>query len=310
MDVFNLPLFEHHLIIDTRPFAAWEKENVVSSVPCPAPDVATEDYTREGLLVQFLIELVNVGLQPEFPTPIVIYHDSTEATTTHSTWLATRLQLLQSDKVLQIAVRNQGAGEDMADQSRVFTERYDPLKILCDRLREHTREIWIIKGGYEAFKQQYPFLCGCRDFADLKPTPHHVHPSIFVGSRAFTISSESLSQLGVCNLIVDRSATLNARDVCVLHCDVSDDDSENMDHCWSAASLFIDEVISRGERVLIQLHGRSRSASVFMAWLMESQHLSLEQALKISLSKCPRIDQALIFTDQLKRREKPRSVAF
>ena len=54
-------------------------------------------------------------------------------------------------------------------------------------------------------------------------------------------------------------------------------------------------------RVLIQLHGRSRSASVAIAWLMRRHCATFEQALAALRACHIPVDGSLIYAEQLQR---------
>ncbi len=73
-------------------------------------------------------------------------------------------------------------------------------------MKRNAKEVWILQGGYSAFKNAYPYLCGLQNISEMTPLPHQIEDFLFLGSRAFTISAESLQQLGI--LIVFRTYLL------------------------------------------------------------------------------------------------------
>jgi hypothetical protein len=120
--------------------------------------------------------------------------------------------------------------------------------------------------------------------------------------------------------------------------DVQDTNLQDMRACWTACVRFIDSVVGVGAssaapalefaadsssrpcanalvltsvvasvdaaargRVLIQLHGRSRSASVVIAWLMRRHCASFEQALAALRACHIPVDGSLIYAAQLRQ---------
>lgn len=53
-DLFNLPLYEHHLVIDTRPQREYADGHIATAVSLPSPDIDCSEAKREKLLVQFI----------------------------------------------------------------------------------------------------------------------------------------------------------------------------------------------------------------------------------------------------------------
>jgi protein-tyrosine phosphatase len=73
---------------------------------------------------------------------------------------------------------------------------------------------------------------------------------------------------------------------------------------WGTAIQFIEEARKVGGKVLIQIHGRSRSASFAVAWAIVVLNKDLAGALQYVSQKCfYRLDSQLMFMDQLKEFE-------
>jgi protein-tyrosine phosphatase len=83
----------------------------------------------------------------------------------------------------------------------------------------------------------------------------------------------------------------------VLALHVSDDGTdervERLYSAWASAVAFIDSATQAGGRVLVRVHGSSRSASIVLAWMSTSHALPVAMAARILRSKCPRIDWTL-----------------
>lgn len=53
-DIFNLPLNEHHLVIDTRTHGEYTAGHIATAVSLPSPCVDCSEAEREKQLVQFI----------------------------------------------------------------------------------------------------------------------------------------------------------------------------------------------------------------------------------------------------------------
>ena len=79
-----------------------------------------------------------------------------------------------------------------------------------------------------------------------------------------------------------------------LELDVSDDGADErrdgLFAAWEKAVAFIEEATKTGGRVLLKVHGRSRSASFALAWMARAHSLPVAMAARILRTKCPNID--------------------
>ncbi len=57
-DLFNLPLYEHHLVIDTRHPDEYSCGHIATAVSLPSPPLESTEGERERSLVQFIISYV------------------------------------------------------------------------------------------------------------------------------------------------------------------------------------------------------------------------------------------------------------
>ena len=91
----------------------------------------------------------------------------------------------------------------------------------------------------------------------------------------------------------------------LLRCAVTDDEDAPMQPVWSAACSFINDALQQqGEDegagcVMICLHGRSRSASVALAWLVRTHSLPVSMAAAILQQKGDQVDWSLCYPQQL-----------
>ncbi len=100
--LYNLPIFESYLIIDTRTQIDYNLHHIHSSINCPPPirqslqewDIARE---RDRQLVLCLNELVEAGLQPEHSSPIVVYGEIQTGDRAHLDYIAQRFATLANE---------------------------------------------------------------------------------------------------------------------------------------------------------------------------------------------------------------------
>ena len=244
--------------------------------------------------------------RPENPSPIVLYGSSRRECIRHTEWLANKLEKLQTDRKTVATIQQ--------TERTVDEERYDPFEQFCHTIADRVQEIWILKGGYDAFCSEYEFLCGHVTFESMFPLPHQITQNLYLGSRVVPLQREVLSQLKITHLIVSASQRLDwaeLQGVSVLQCEVEDRNNQEMFPCWRACDLFINEALSQvglvteGDstaqaRVLVLLHGRSRSTSVILAYLMKKLRIGFEEAWTMVRKNCWHlIDRSLVYEDQL-----------
>ena len=119
----------------------------------------------------------------------------------------------------------------------------------CSLLADYTTEIWLLKGSYQDFQQEYGFLCGHVEFSSMFPLPHQINDYLFLGSRVIPLDGTSLAQLCISHMIVSDKQALKwegLKGIEVLHCSVEESNSQNMTPCWEASCSFIEEALGRG----------------------------------------------------------------
>jgi hypothetical protein len=301
-EVFNLPLYEHHLVIDLRPSQMYSQGHMATAVSFPRPPLECVEADREIQLIEFVRSYVREFMRPENPSPILLYGDDTADTKFHAEWLAARLGAMQRERKTVATY----APEELATVS-IEDPRFDYFEHFCLTIADHAKEIWILRCSYEEFAAKYGFLCGDVDFETMDPLPHRISEHIFLGSRVIPLTKKALSTLGITHMIVSKHQELDwaeLHDLSVLTCDVRDCNSQAMMECWTASVQFIREAELRGGRVLVMLFGRSRSTSIVLAYLIMNRGLSLCEAWQVVHSKCWHlIDKSLAFEDQLREWE-------
>lgn len=187
-DTFNLPLFEHHLVIDTRSTAEYEAGHIATAVSLPAP--SAEDFSdefNEALLVKFVCSLVEDGLQPENISPIVLYGDACpdgeEAGSDSQRfmrWLTERLDALKSNRPLQIATLygNTTGGPAVVEPE----EEYSPVLVFSKRLRDYAEDVSTLIKSVLGDISKYRYFCPNR-VCSLGPTPYRTFPFLLQATR-------------------------------------------------------------------------------------------------------------------------------
>lgn len=150
-------------------------------------------------------------------------------------------------------------------------------------------------GGYEKFREQFPIHCGLFSLDKEVPMPIYIapgmlgrltltlHQGLYLGSRPtgsferrlekrLAYERDVLSRLGIGAVIINADASLELEDAHGLKCflmRVADSNDIKMKDLWNSTIDFISEMHSNNESVLIQFHGRSRSASIAIAWAIK-----------------------------------------
>ena len=293
LDIFNLPLYESYLVIDTRSADAFSRASIATAVSYPAPgDPEVTEEERKRRLYVFAKGYASEFYRPENANPVVIYGD---AGTVHAHWLATKLSYLQVQRKSLTVYQRQGVEEK---------ESFDPLEHFCHTVADRVKEIWLLEGGYQAFQEEYPFLCGNIATEDMFPVPHQIDTGLFMGSRVVPLTQDCLLKMRITHMIVSCHQELELKQlegIELLSCDIHDSNTEEMSPCWTASCQFIKEARQKGGRVLVILHGRSRSASIILAYLINEFKMDFPAAWETLTKRCWHlIDRSLVYEEQLR----------
>lgn len=302
--IFNLPLYEHYLVIDTRPKQDYEAGHIATAVSYPYPNGLITEEERDATLFHFARDYAKEFYRPENPNPLVLYGagERDSMSLAHARWLADKLFRLKQQRRTVVPFSSQEA-EERQQQALLDEDNFDPFEGFCQTVIDKVQEIWLLQGGYQEFLSEYPFLCGHVLFEEMFPTPHQIVRQVFMGSRVVPLSHDCLMKMGVTHMIISEFQELDLREldgVMVLRCAIRDRNNENMISCWETSCQFIDQAVLSGGRVLIILHGRSRSASVALAYLIRKMGVGFELAWQHLRSKCWHlIDRSLVYESQL-----------
>lgn len=301
--IFNLPLYEDYLVIDTRTCQEYETGHVATAVSYPAVllDSPSVEQDRERTLMDFARRYVAEFCKPENPNPLVIYGSNTQDDIIHTQWLAQRLSSLKAQRQSVTLYSSQQSSER---QDTALIEDYDPFEDFCQTVIDKVQEVWLLECPYEVFLKEYPFLCGDVKFEDMFPVPHQITRHIFMGSRVVPITCDALTKMGISHMIISQHQDIDTNELdntlVVLNCSVRDRNDEHMLPCWEACCKFIDDVVMSDGRVLILLHGRSRSASIVLAYLIRRMGMDFESAWQHLRKECWHlIDRSLVYETQL-----------
>ena len=188
-DLFNLPLYEHHLVIDTRPQEEYTRGHIATAVSYPSLGLNCSEEEREKSLILFIKKYIKEYFRPENPSPIVVYGSEQPDCQLHAEWLARRLDMLQKDRKMVAKFDSQSAEETYTDTD---DKPFNHFEHFCLTIADRAHEIWILDGGYEAFCSEYEFLCGDIDFGSMFPLPYQITKNIFLGTHVMLLTKSCL----------------------------------------------------------------------------------------------------------------------
>ncbi|XP_004590817.2 dual specificity protein phosphatase 2 [Ochotona princeps] len=178
-----------------------------------------------------------------------------------------------------------------------------PARVLLTALLHETRSgstaVCFLRGGFESFQACCPDLCTEAPAPALPPAgpensssdpkiplydqggPVEILPYLFLGSCSHSSDLQGLRACGI-------TAVLNVSASCPNHFEgllcyksipVEDNQMVEISGCFQEAIGFIDSVKNSGGRVLVHCQaGISRSATICLAYLIQSHRVRLEEA--------------------------------
>jgi len=108
--------------------------------------------------------------------------------------------------------------------------------------------------------------------------------------------------LGITHVLTstDQATACQACGVTVVSVPSFDEGNEQqMAPVWDATCDSIDAIMSSGGTLLVSVHGRSRSASIVICWLIRAHGLPVALAASLLKAKCPSVDWSLVFPEQI-----------
>jgi len=321
--IFNLPLFSNFLVVDLRPKSEFVRGHISSSVSIPPPpnpkETANKDRVTEMLRVlqQYL---------DEFGAPDHLEVISMVGPKEHMQWFHRALTMLvqMGPKALIPASTSNKSSTASASLPKLNISQRSIFQF-AERIQKTCKQLWAIIGGFKAFSQQFPPLCDTRagGVGHLRPTPCFVSKNIYLGSRIVNLDDPFLRDIGVQCAIVSRNFCVPRGDLklknvtsskgepgwgnqfrngYLTYLPVSAPDEPNRERwcrTWTASVNFIHQSLQSGKGIIIQVHGRSMSASIACAWMIASEGLNPRDAVAKIASVSRKIDKKLVFEDDL-----------
>ena len=300
-DLYNLSIYEGYLIIDTRSKERYEEHHIISALTLPPTPGIGDDFSSRKDSLKNLIETTVQYYSPERFSPVIIYGDETSNSREQADWLIEFIATLVNS-----ASTHESTGRNFDDYVTGFID-----SIVC-----RTKEIWYLQ-SYDEFLSEFPILCGpsSMGFEHLEMLPQRITPNVYLGARSVDWSNISLlKKLGITHAVIDSGKAQNGlipegiEILCISLPDTktSFEDSPMIQRIFDTVNSFIAAAISlSGGKVLLALHGRSRSAGLASAWLMASERLSAEDAFQRVSDKCKAvssIDINYVHMDELLQR--------
>ncbi|KAL4231882.1 Dual specificity protein phosphatase 4 [Mactra antiquata] len=285
-EVADLVARGESLILDSRPFMAYNSNHIVDALNVYCPPILKRRSNG-------FVNLENI------------------VTCEH------KRKMLQDGKYRIVIVYD----VDTTDltMSAKDSNLYPVLKSL--RQQVDVSEVYYIIGGFNSFQTDYRNLCIGQNVSlpslTLVPPPKYktnntagpveIVPGLYLGDCVHSGQQGTLRELGItCLLNVSTTCkNLFEQDFNYMNIPVNDNDTANIS-CWfNEAIRFIDSARETDGKVLVHCQaGISRSATVCIAYIMYKNSMTLEDAFDHVRSRRGVISPNLNFMQQLKEFEK------
>ncbi|XP_042326945.1 dual specificity protein phosphatase 2 [Sceloporus undulatus] len=272
------------LVLDCRPFLSFCQGHLLASRPVPWNGLLRRRRSRGRSSSRLSLE----GILPDRA-------------------LLARLRRGEIQHLVVLDEAAAGAGED-----GIATLRPDGLaRILLDALlteeRAGTSHLYLLTGGFENFQANFPELCSTaptplnasppppppllrspEDNATEAMTPSYdqggpveILPFLYLGSCFHSSNREVLESLGITAVLNVSSSCPNYFEGQFLYKSIPVEDNQMAEiSVWFQEAInFIDSVKNGNGRVLVHCQaGISRSATICLAYLIQSRRVRLEEA--------------------------------
>jgi len=255
-DIFNLPLTEDYLVVDTRSAEAYAAAHLPTarSFPTPAAHAAA------------------AGIQLEVHA---------------AAWVAAAMKECEPEQKSQAAI----LGDPSAKENRAvllavtIAIAEHPLFQRGGRLRS----LRVCEEGHAAVAVEYPFLPGKEWDALPAAYPSEVQPGLFLGSAISARSRQVFEDLGIMAVVNAAEELPNFHEgdeamprICYLKLAMADDPLQELEAGLEKALPFIAAALQEGQTVLVHCQmGVSRSVSVVLAHLMSMLGCGYDAALAV-----------------------------
>lgn len=235
---------------------------------------------------------------------------------------------LLPEKVITRLVNDVCGSIILYDEQSAYEEQNKSLNVIASALRSSFphKNVYILENGFKKFSEEYPQHCDfdqpahnhlqinlVEDFTS-DPTdkttfsPHtdlcpvNILPYLYLGSANHASQKELLDKIGI-TAILNVSKTLpSAFSNCYEYMTIAIDDNEreNISSHFDSAINFIEDVSSRGGKVLVHCRaGVSRSATICIAYLMRQRGYTLDEAYEYTKKRRSAISPNFNFLGQL-----------
>lgn len=185
-----------------------------------------------------------------------------------------------------------------------------PEMKLYHELSEFGINPYILKGGFEAFHDKYPFLCSSIHITDENERKKYLqtYPSEIVEGRLYqgrgdqATNLEIVKNLKITHIVNVCTEHKNAfpEEVTYLHINVEDLKSSSLKVYFQRSCDFITNALNSEGCVLIHCNlGMSRSSTITLCYLMTTRQWSLKQAYEFMKSKRQAVKPNRSFLRQL-----------
>ena len=280
-DVFNLPLFEGYLIVDLRTaaeVAAQGGETIASAHrfgDAAALSLGGGGHSADAHMAACFEHMERDLLWPEQWRHVVVYgaaHPVAGSADGDDDGHAPTL-VWQAAEALARALAAGAAAQPPHHRSSLF---------------RRVESVWVLAGGYPAFRDRHPMLCGLR-FEDLKAPPTlAAPPRVYLQNRhnnALPLESEALGFWRITHVVTDHAAdeTRDLRGITHLKCrtatskDYSNDITPSLGPVGAFINAALEDEACTG--VLVHVADQATSAALIASWLVcTGQRSSVEDA--------------------------------
>ncbi|XP_062508413.1 serine/threonine/tyrosine-interacting-like protein 1 [Corticium candelabrum] len=173
------------------------------------------------------------------------------------------------------------------------------------------RPVNVLKGGYELFSARYPFLrthqilYTDKDLDKFETCPIEILPQmLYLGREKQAVNSHLMTKMKITGMVCCKPQ-MKSSSLPQFHVPVTDSADSNIIDYIEKSCDFIGKHLKLGGRVLIYgEYGRSRSATIVVAFLMKHNHWSLELAYSHTLKCSENMRPQRSFVHQLSEWEK------
>ena len=285
LDVFNLPITELYLLIDTRLINEYESSHIAGAFSLPFNSHNNNDDIEASLL-----SIVNSIDSSQMRKVCIICNDNNTNNDIN----------IETNDTIFDYIKNNG------------------LPNTYNKSRRHIPKTLILFNKFSKFTKMYPFLVskGPTQYDDdsilVSISPPIFFPSqilswgLYLGNKSHASDIRLIDILGIktiINVTVEiPNYHLQRDDITYINCNVVDDVDTIMLPTWKLIADTIESCKSNGKKVLVHCSaGRSRSASSIIYYLMKKEFkIPLNEAFQYVIRCRDIVDPNFGFREQLK----------